>query len=73
MKVDPAELVGINEIAHNLGVQPNVVGNWTKRYASFPKPVRVLSCGSVWRWADINKWHDLRTTMVPTTRDWDVA
>lgn len=70
MRVDTKDLVGITEIADALDVNRNVVSNWIVRYASFPKPVRVLACGSLWCLTDISKWHDLRHAVIKDEDEW---
>lgn len=52
----PMDLVGITEIAKELGVKPNVVSNWIKRHEDFPKPFAVLAMGRIWLWIDIKEW-----------------
>ena len=58
MRVDTDDLVGITEMARALGVKPNVVGNWVKRYPTFPPPIITLSCGSLWKMSDVLAWRD---------------
>ncbi len=50
------DLVGINEIAQRLEIQPNTVHAWRTRHADFPAPVADLAMGPVWRWGDVLTW-----------------
>lgn len=58
MKVDPADLVGVTEIAKKVGVRLSAVSNWTVRHLDFPEPVVELSFGKLWLWSDVERWLD---------------
>lgn len=51
------DCVGVNEIADLLGgeLKRNTVGNWAKRWADWPKPLYVLSCGSVYSLKEVQE------------------
>ena len=55
-KVDPADLVGVAEIAERLGCSVQAVHAWKRRYPDFPQPIARLSMGLLWAWADIAEW-----------------
>jgi predicted DNA-binding transcriptional regulator AlpA len=55
-QIDPADLVGQTEIAIRAGVSDSAVFNWAARHYAFPKPVRVLTCGSIWAWSEVAAW-----------------
>lgn len=54
--VDPADLVGVAEIADRLGCSVQAVHAWRRRYPSFPDPIAHLSMGLLWAWPDIARW-----------------
>lgn len=56
--IDPAELVGLAEIAIRAGTTNATVANWAKRHADFPAPVRNLICGPVYAWPQVAAWLD---------------
>ena len=56
MKVDTDNLVGIAEIARDIGVSRQVVSNWRSRDATFPQPVKTLSMGPVFDMNDVKNW-----------------
>lgn len=49
-------LVDVTKIAAKLGVQPNTVHQWRKRYPDFPEPFVQLAIGPVWYWAAVERW-----------------
>jgi transposase-like protein len=55
-KVDPADLVGVAEIADRLGVGTSVVHDWRRRHSDFPKPLVRLRMGLVWAWPQVDRW-----------------
>jgi len=56
-RVEVDNLVGAAEIARRVGVsRPNVVHDWRRRYADFPKPVAHLRQALVWNWPDVERW-----------------
>ena len=56
-KLDVEMLVGAAEIAQRLGVaRPQVVHDWRRRHADFPKPVTVLSHVGIWYWPEVERW-----------------
>jgi hypothetical protein len=55
-KVDPADLVGVAEIADRLGCSVQAVHAWKRRYPDFPEPVAHLSMGLLWVWQDLERW-----------------
>jgi predicted DNA-binding transcriptional regulator AlpA len=56
-RVDVTNLVGASEIAERLGVKrPQVVHDWRRRHAAFPKPVAHLRQALVWNWPDVERW-----------------
>jgi hypothetical protein len=54
--IDPADLVGIAEIAERAHVGPSAVVNWRQRHADFPEPLASPSSGPVFYWPDISAW-----------------
>lgn len=54
---DLDDLVGLGELAHEFCVTPQAVANWRARYAEFPKPVKVLRCGSLYSRREVVEWH----------------
>lgn len=50
------DLIGLYEIAQLADVSPAAVGNWRKRYADFPIPVRQLQSGPVFQRRQILHW-----------------
>lgn len=56
-KVDVDQLVGALEVAQRMGsTRRALVTDWQRRHDDFPAPVVKLSAGSVWVWADVEKW-----------------
>jgi predicted DNA-binding transcriptional regulator AlpA len=56
-KVDIDDLVDAVEIAHRTGVgRPQVVHDWRRRHAAFPKPVARYGNAHVWLWPDVESW-----------------
>jgi chromosome partitioning protein len=59
------DLVGIAEIAEIAGVSTAAVGNWRKRDARFPSPVRELRAGPVFSAAAVQRWlHSKRKVLM---------
>jgi hypothetical protein len=54
--IDPADLVGLAEIAIRAGCTNAAVANWAARHPGFPAPVRELICGPVYSWAAVADW-----------------
>lgn len=55
--LNPADLVGAHEIADRLGVAyPQMVHEWKRRHADFPRPVAKLTMGLIWDWKEIETW-----------------
>jgi len=52
----PLNLLGTTEAAAILRVSRQVLYNWRRRKADFPKPVAILAQGPVWRRGDIEEW-----------------
>ena len=50
------DLIGLYEIAQLANVSPAAVGNWRKRYADFPSPVKHLQSGPVFQRRQILHW-----------------
>jgi Z1 domain len=50
------DIVGINEIAAMAGVSSQAVTNWRIRSADFPRPLRDLASGPVFRRAQVRAW-----------------
>jgi cellulose biosynthesis protein BcsQ len=50
------DLIGLYEIAQLAGVSSAAVGNWRKRYADFPAPVKQLQSGPVFQRTQILHW-----------------
>ena len=50
------DIVGINEIAALAGVSSQAVVNWRSRAADFPRPIKELASGPVFRSAQIRAW-----------------
>ena len=56
-KVHLDDLVGAYEIAQRLGVaRPQVVHEWRRRHADFPKPIATLKTALIWDWRDVSIW-----------------
>src|SRR4051794_5450564 len=56
-KVDVEDLVGAYEISVRLGLsRPQLVHDWHRRHADFPKPVASLKRALVWDWRDVESW-----------------
>ena len=56
-KVDVNDLVGAHEIAQRLGVaRPQVVHEWRRRHADFPRPIANLKTALIWDWHDVMSW-----------------
>lgn len=53
--VDVDDLVSSSDIARRLGVSPNVVSNYAKRYPDFPRPVKDNPT-KIWLWSDVWLW-----------------
>lgn len=53
--VDPADLMGLKEIAEHLGVPSASARQWSKR-GLLPDPVARLACGPIWTRPQIVKW-----------------
>lgn len=53
---DPADLVGVSEIAARAGVKADTIQAWRSRHATFPAPVIALAMGPVWDWSDVAAW-----------------
>jgi hypothetical protein len=54
--MNPADLIGLFEVAELAGVSPPAVANWRNRDPSFPKPVVDLKSGPVFRKTEICGW-----------------
>lgn len=54
--MNPADLIGLFEVAELAGVSTPAVANWRNRDASFPKPVVELKSGPVFRRTEICGW-----------------
>lgn len=54
--MNPADLVGLFEIAALAGVSPPAVANWRNRDPNFPRPVVDLKSGPVFRKTEIRAW-----------------
>jgi len=54
--IDPAELVGVAEIASRAGVAKATVMSWRRRHTDFPAPVVILAGGPVWGWPAVEAW-----------------
>ena len=50
------DIVGINEIAELAGASPQAVVNWRSRAGDFPRPIKDLASGPVFRSAQIRAW-----------------
>lgn len=56
-RVDIDELVGAAEIAARIGVKRlQVVHDWRRRHAEFPRPVATVSRTLIWYWPDVRHW-----------------
>ncbi|WP_428122392.1 helix-turn-helix transcriptional regulator [Candidatus Poriferisodalis sp.] len=56
-RIDIDELVGAAEIAERLGVKRlQVVHDWRRRHAEFPRPVVAVSRTLVWYWPEVRRW-----------------
>jgi predicted DNA-binding transcriptional regulator AlpA len=57
VKVDPAELLDIREVADAIGLDnPNGVSVYRRRYADFPIPVVEKGRCVLWRRKDVEAW-----------------
>ena len=54
--IDPADLVGVAEIAARAGVAKATVMSWRRRHDDFPTPVVILAGGPVWDWPTVDAW-----------------
>jgi predicted DNA-binding transcriptional regulator AlpA len=56
------ELVGVAEISERTGMSRAAVSNAATRRASsgFPEPVSDLRMGPVYRWSEVEAWHEGR-------------
>jgi hypothetical protein len=51
------ELVSASEIAKALRLShPDRVHQLARRDVRFPRPVRTLRIGRIWRWQDVERW-----------------
>ena len=56
-RIDVEDLVGTQEIAARLGVRrPQVIHDWRRRHADFPKPLTRVSGVWVWSWRQVAAW-----------------
>lgn len=55
------DLVGLSEIAELAGVSRQAAYNWTTRYPTFPKPLAVLHCGTIWSRKRVRAWLEANT------------
>jgi chromosome partitioning protein len=53
---DEDEIVGINEIAEMAGVSRQAVANWRVRSREFPRPIRELASGPLFRRSHVRAW-----------------
>jgi chromosome partitioning protein len=53
---DEDEIIGINEIAEMAGVSRQAVANWRVRASDFPKPIRELAAGPLFRRSHVRVW-----------------
>lgn len=54
------DLIGLYEISQLANVSPAAVGNWRKRYANFPTPVKKLHSGPVFQRRQVLNWLRLK-------------
>jgi hypothetical protein len=54
-KIDPADLVSIQEIATALEVRRDTVDKWRYR-GVLPEPIATVASGPLWLWPDIEAW-----------------
>lgn len=54
--IDPQDLVAVAEISERTSVSGSAVANWASRHDDFPAPVRVLKCGSLYLWSEVEVW-----------------
>lgn len=50
-----SDVVGIAEIADELELERNTVGNWAIRWANWPRPLRVLESGAIYSRQEVLK------------------
>lgn len=56
--IDPAQLVGIREIADYYEVTDSAVCQWRTRFRStFPPPVRQMKAGPLFLMPEVTAWH----------------
>ena len=65
--MDPAELVGIHEIASWAGVGKSAVANWRTRHLDFPTPVADLAAGPLFSRSAVRQWLRTRRPSMTTT------
>lgn len=55
---DRCNVVGTNEVASLLGVQPQTVRHWRLRKMAvpFPEPAHLISHVPLWHWEDVEEW-----------------
>jgi hypothetical protein len=58
--VHTKDIAGVREIAAHFDVKPNVVSNWTSRYADFPEPITELASGRLWDLLEVAEWYAAR-------------
>lgn len=68
MTVADDDLVGISEIADLAGVTKQAVANWRVRCSDFPKPLKELRAGPVFRLGPIMAWLGTRPAKATLAR-----
>ncbi len=56
MKLAASEVGGVFEIAEMVGVAPDTVQQWIKRYGDFPEPWRKVRSGRLWALPVVQAW-----------------
>lgn len=60
-------LIGISEIARLANVSPSAVGNWRRRFRTFPPPVEELASGPVFHELSVRQWLSKRSEELTIT------
>lgn len=56
MKWEMNDLVGVGDLAKELGESKATIVNWSRRYPDFPKPLARISNGPVYSRQQVTEW-----------------
>lgn len=62
------DLVGVGDLANELGESKATISNWSSRYADFPKPLARISNGPVYSREQVTEWR-----MTHEWNDWPIS